>query len=264
MGTVEKTEDDRRRWAGVFIRDRRVTIAVEDWNVGEAEYRRDHYFGAGPGLGASQDELLAYMRKHSAAIERLTYQGEAVLMFADAATNALAEAVFGSWGMHVKRPTLFAIAEGLESGKYGNQDPDLSAETEQVWAVYLSVNLPRHVIAVHPPDGRSANAFQVGNPVYMGWTRPWDPENREWRVLSQRVRDETSIPDDMAGTPDRLLAWTIDHPRGLSRESRERLKSYAKRNGIFVSPVRAAAKVRALLPQVASKFGYRREDFFSD
>ena len=216
-------------------------------------------------MGASQDELLAYMGKHSAAIERLTYQGEAVLMFADAATNALAEAVFGSWGLPAKQqPTLRAIAEGLESGKYGTQDPDLSPETEQVWAVYLGVNLPRHVIAVHPPDGRSANAFQMGNPVYMGWTRPWDPEDREWRVLSQRVTDEAPIPDDMAGTPDRLLTWTIDHPHGLSRESRERLQTYAKRNGIFVSPVRAAAKVQGLIRDVASRFGYRREDFFSD
>jgi len=264
VGTVEKAEDDRQRWAGVFICDRRVTMAIDDWNVGESEFRRDHYFGAGPGLGASQDELLAYVRKHSAAFERLTYQGEAVLMFADAATNALAEAVFGSWGLLAKQPTLLAIVEGLESGKYGTQDPDLSPETEQLWAVYLGVNFPRHVIAVHPPDGRSANAFQMGKAAYMGWTRPWDPENREWRALSQRVRNETSIPDDMAGTPDRLLAWTIDHPHGLSRESRERLRTYAKRNGIFVSPVRAAAKVQGLIREVASKFGYRREDFFSD
>jgi hypothetical protein len=264
MTMVRGTEEIRQLWAGVFIRDRRVKMAVDDWNVGEAGFRRNHHFGAGPGLGASQYELIEYMRRHSNAFERLTYHGEAVLMFADAATNALAEAVFGSWGVPVKQPTLLAIAEGVESGKYATQDPDLSPEVERLWAVYLGVNFPRHVIAVHPPDGRSANSFQMGTLAYMGWAAPWDPENREWRVLSERLKDETSIPDNMASTPDRLLAWVIDQPHGLSRESRERLQRYAKRNGVFVSPVRVAAKVQALIRDVARKFGYQREDFFSD
>lgn len=258
------SDDERERWAGAFIRDRRVAMAVSDWDALEAAYRRAYPFPGGPRAGASQRELMTYLLAHGEAIERLTYQGEIVLMFADAATNALAEAILGSWGVAVKQPTLRVIIEGLESGGYGRYEPDLSTDVDQLRMVYLGVNFPRHVLAVHPPDGKTVNVFQFGKPTYMGWTRPWDPEDPEWNALLRRVTDETLIPKDMAGTPDRLLAWTIDHPEGLSRESRKRLQAYAKRNGAFVSPTRAAAKIQEVIRDMASRFGYRREDFFSD
>jgi hypothetical protein len=239
-------------------------MAVDAWNVDEAALHRDDLFGAPPGLGANQDELLTYIRRQGAMFERLTFLGEAVLMFAEAATNALAEAVFGSWGITAKRRSLFAVAEGVGVGRYQTQEPNLSIEAERLWAVYLGVNLPRHVLAVHPPEGSSANSFLMGTPIFMGWNARWDADDPEWKLLSARVRDETSIPDDMAGTPDRLVAWVIDQPQGLSSESREMLQRYAKKHGIYVSPVRAAAKVQALVRDVAEQFGYHREDFFSE
>lgn len=144
-------------------------MAVANWSLAEAEVRRNHYLGAGPGLGAKQDELLSYFRAHSAAFDRLTYEGEAVLMFADAATNALAEAILGSWGVG-KQQSLRGIAKELESGTYGTYDPDLSPYADRLWVVYLGVNLPRHVPAVHPPDGRSANAFQLA--ALSTWAGP--------------------------------------------------------------------------------------------
>jgi hypothetical protein len=236
-------------------------MAVEDWVALEKKFRQYAHFLAGPFASLSSDEQLSWFKEQSVVAERLTYQGEVVLMFADAATNALTEAILGSWGEGGKRPTFLRFIRGLRPAE---REPDLSHEVDRLWAVYLGVNLPRHVLAVHPPDGRSTNAFHIGESVHMGWIRPWDPEDGEWQELSASVRAETPIPDDMAATPDRLLAWVVDNPEGLSKLGRNRLASYARANGIFVSPTRAAARAQELIRDLARVFGYRREDFFSD
>jgi hypothetical protein len=105
--------------------------------------------------------------------------GDATLMFADATTNTIAEAIRTTWGID-EGPQAWGferLLKKLRRGEGEGRSPDMGSQIDRLHAVYVAVNVPRHVLAVHPPANQSVEEFRFDrrSPDTMrigAWNRP--------------------------------------------------------------------------------------------
>jgi hypothetical protein len=172
---VNHQDPVREAWGGVHIRDERLADACSRFEHAAVEL-----------LAAVEDAFSATTdAEHRAAFQRrnavtpdLNLFGDATLMFADATTNTVAEAIRITWEVDEGRQawSFGDLLREMGSGLGKGRSPGIDSQVDRFHAVYVAVNVPRHVLAVH------------GLPVRLR-----NPPDRQWRPSHSRL-PSTLVP----------------------------------------------------------------------
>jgi hypothetical protein len=258
---VYRPDPIRAAWGGVHVRDERLADACSRFERSAAETAAaiEDTMGAG-----TDDFPRAYQRSESARTDLVLF-AEATLMFADATTNALAEAIRITWGVDdgvqaLGFGRLLRRLQGLNEGR----KPDLSSMQDRLHSVYVAVNVPRHVLAVHPPGNLSSDEIRFdrsasASTMRIGaWDRPPGEEDEELTSLRASImRDAMLSENDTLG--ELVVIWALDHTDELSVGTRNDLESYVRRYGCSVSPRHVTSTTRDLIRDVTELFGWPRD-----
>jgi hypothetical protein len=261
-GGVSHQDPVRAAWGGVHVRDERLADACSRFERAGVE----SIAAAEDTLSATTDaEYRAGFRRQNAARPDLLLFGDATLMFADATTNTIAGAIRTTWGIDEGPQALGfeRLLKKLRRGEGEGRSPDLGSQIDRLHAVYVAVNVPRHVLAVHPPANQSVEEFRFDrrSPDTMrigAWNRPVYEDDEALAVLHARIATDATIPTSHS-LGELVVMWALDHSDDLSMETREALESYVRRHGCSVSPKNVTAMTRDLVRDVTDLFGWPLE-----
>lgn len=262
--TMLRPNPIRAAWGGVHVRNERLAGVRSRFEQSAvealAEFRRE-------AAAHSEDEIRAVYQRVGGARRELLLFAEATLMFADATTNAIAEAIRMTWGIDPGgRPWGFsALLRAIRRGDTDSRTPDVGSLLDRLHSVHVQVNVPRQVLAVHPPGNISAAEFRFAdgtaeNMRIGAWNRPPEAEDVELERLRHTVTSEAAIPEVHAAG-ELLVIWAIDNADKLSGDARDQLKRYVWRHGCSVSPKHLADVTTALVRDVTELFGWPRRAF---
>jgi len=202
--------------------------------------------------------------EHEAAPE-FALQGESGFMFAEAALNCLAEAVAQSrdpTGERDRSDSFLNLKRSVEQPS-DEVTRRLGSLLPKMRAANVLVLVPRSVMSVHPPAGKSAGGWIFGPsrriklPAFR--YRPPDPTEDD-RALRQALGKDLQLPDDLEG--DLLAGWAMDEaPDRLSDGSAAQLRRYFRRHNCIASPGDAIRVTRSLIEDCGAALGYPPKDW---
>lgn len=257
---VYRPDPIRAAWGGVHVRDERLADACSRFERSASETMAavEDTFSA----RTNDDARRAYQRSESAKPDFQLF-AEATLMFADATTNVLAEAIRITWGIDdgVQAWGFGRLLRQLRAGANEGRTPDLSSMQNRLHSVYVAVNVPRHLLAVHPPGNMSASEFRFdrsasASTMRIGaWDRPSYEDDEELTALRAKILGEAALAEDeMLG--ELVVIWALDHTDQLTMGTREDLKDYMWRYGCSVSPKHVTSMTRDLVRDLTNLFGW--------
>jgi hypothetical protein len=257
---VNHEDPVRAAWGGVHVRDERLADACSRFERAAVESLAavEDTFSA-----TTDAERRAAFQRQNAARPDLLLFGDATLMLADATTNTIAEAIRTTWGID-EGPQAWGfgpLLKKLRKGEGEGRSPDMGSQIDRLHAVYVAVNVPRHVLSVHPPANQSVEEFRFdrGSPDTMriGNRSLWE-DDEALAALHARIAADVTIPTSHS-LGELVVMWALDHSDDLTMETREALASFVRRHGCSVSPKHVTAMTRDLVRDVTDLFGWPLE-----